>query len=46
MKFIESDFCLDFVINLYPEYAKIVEVDGGYLAFLTWTDYNIWMGQV
>ena len=32
--------------QLAPWAAKIVEVDGGYMAFESITDYETWVGQV
>jgi len=28
-----------------PWACKIIKVEGGYLAFESWTDYQIWRGQ-
>jgi len=29
----------------YPSAVKYVKVDGGYVAFDTWDDYNVWKKQ-
>lgn len=43
--FFESEYNLSTVINLFPEFYAIVEVEGGYIGFLTKDDLLTWKCQ-
>jgi hypothetical protein len=44
-KFTEAKTKREAEQNIGTDFAKMVKVDGGYLAFQTMADYRIWKGQ-